>query len=301
MKDYVVVLVPEITGAFNRNIVLPDGTCNKCLKKVRNNRIVACRMCKEKFHATGCCKGVDVCSVEFLSMHQKLSEEMGKCDNNAPGTFAFICNPCINMVETVQTTDSNNNDQYCCIEQIVDDDVNNDTDSDINIIKVDNIKLQDSQKENSPLLMKGHRKRKKPTSKSKMSSSIARLPSVITNKRLKSRTESQGRVQLRDSQGRFIPKQHIEQKEVVSRKARKSISKNVDKTSEHTLSVTTKNNKMLTEDVSSVWDEKSTASSSQSFSVCVKAERDASLPMPSASSSMVNTAVKHTTQEINEV
>merc|ERR1712136_570926 len=96
MKDYVVVLVPEATGtSSSKNIVLPDGSCNKCLKQVQDATIT-CRMCRETFHATGCDKDTDMCGKTFLRMYRYLTTEKASGEAK-PGSFGFICKACLSV------------------------------------------------------------------------------------------------------------------------------------------------------------------------------------------------------------
>ena len=85
------------------NIVLPDGKCKKCLKKVDGYH-VTCIVCKSKFHAAGCSNDIDICTRSFVDVFRPFSEKTGLKYAARPGNFHFICDPCLTRFEMEQTS-----------------------------------------------------------------------------------------------------------------------------------------------------------------------------------------------------
>ena len=92
----------ESEGA-NMNIVLPDGKCKKCSKKVFN-KFVTCFCCKSKFHASGCSNDIDICTPTFCDTFKPFSEKTAPKYAARPGNFHFICDPCLTRFECEQAT-----------------------------------------------------------------------------------------------------------------------------------------------------------------------------------------------------
>ena len=88
------------------NIVLPDGKCGKCKKKVHDS-FVSCLVCKSKFHATGCSNDIDICTPTFLSSFKPFSEKVAPKYAARPGNFHFLCDACLTSFEIDKAASAN--------------------------------------------------------------------------------------------------------------------------------------------------------------------------------------------------
>lgn len=108
--DCILAAINNPTGIMANNVlsvVLSNGTCKKCEKTVANNT-VNCLICKEKFHASGCSNDADICTPSFLTSFKPYCEKVAPKYVARPGTFVFVCDPCLTNME-IQNTASNEN------------------------------------------------------------------------------------------------------------------------------------------------------------------------------------------------